>query len=289
MPRTPALIPVFLLFLCANPGRATTEAEAERLYQTRHYVEAQAAFEQLIAATPDNAGAAYHLGNLALMRNAPEEAAKWFEKATALAPRSSQYFRSLGDAYGMTAQQKTGLLSRLGLARKCHAAYERAVELAPDDVDARYSLFTFFRQAPGIAGGSLDKARAEALEIQKRDGLRGALALVELDVGEKRFEEAFAALDSIRRSHPESSVANYQFGRAAAMSGKRLEEGAATLRQYLATTPDETQPPLWAARWRLGQILVKQGDIPGARTEFAAGLQMNPTQPQLVEAARNLK
>jgi TolA-binding protein len=73
------------------------------------------------------------------------------------------------------------------------------------------------------------------------------------------------------------------------MRGKRLEEGVAALQQYLSTPPDESQPPLWAARWRLGQIFVKQGDISRARAEFAAGLQLNPTQPQLVEAARDLK
>jgi tetratricopeptide (TPR) repeat protein len=288
MARRPPLIPILLVLWCAVPLRATTAAQAEALYNAKRYVEARTAFEQVIAAAPNNASAAYYLGDLALMRDAPEEAAQWLEKATALAPESSQYFHALGDAYGLSAQ-KAGLFSKLGLAQKCQAAYEHAVTLDPEDIEARYALFTYCRQAPSIAGGGLDKARTQAIEIQKRNHLRGTLALVELDVADHKFEEAFAALDEIRRLHPDSSIANYQFGRAAAMCGQRLDQGASALRQYLATTPDEDQPPLWAAHWRLGQILEKKGDVQGARAEYAAALKLNPTQPQLVEAARRLK
>ena len=288
MPCRFPLVLILSVLWCAASLHATTAGQAEELYNARRYVEARAAFEQVIAAEPNNASAAYHLGDLAMMRDAPEEAAQWLEKATELAPKSSQYFHALGDAYGLSAQ-KAGLFSKLGFARKCQAAYEHAVALDPEDIEARYALFTYCRQAPSIAGGGLDKARTQAIEIQKRDHLRGALALVEVSVADHKFAEAFAALDEIRRLHPDSSIANYQFGRAAAMCGQRLDQGASALRQYIATTPDEDQPPLWAAHWRLGQILEKMGDVPGARAEYAAALKLNPTQPQLVEAARRVK
>ena len=272
----------------ASLVRAVTSADADALYKTKRYAEARTAYEQVIAAEPGNADAAYRLGDLALMRNAPEEAATWLEKATALAPKSAEYCRALGDAYGLSAQ-KAGLFSKLGFARKCQAAYEHAVTLDPGDIEARYALFTFYRQAPSFAGGGADKARAQALEIQKLDDVRGTLALVELSVADHKFDEAFTSLDEVRRRHPEALLASYQFGRAAAMSGQRLDQGAAALRQYLASTPGEDQPPLWAAHWRLGQILEKLGDTPGARVEFTAGLQLNPSQPQLVEALQRLK
>jgi tetratricopeptide (TPR) repeat protein len=288
MTRRFLLTSILSIVSCAAPLRATTGAQAEELYNARRYAEARPAFEQVIAAEPSDASAAYYLGDLALMRDDPEEAVKWLEKATALAPKSSQYFHALGDAYGLSAQ-RAGIFSKLGLARKCQTAYEHAVALAPDDIENRYALFNYYRQAPAIAGGGSDKARAEAAEIQKRDHLRGTLALVELDVSEHKFDEAFAELDEVRRRHPDSRVADYQFGRASAMCGQRLDQGAAALRKYLATTPDEDQPPLWAAHWRLGQILEKRGDTPGARAEYAIALKLNPTQPQLLEAAGRLK
>jgi tetratricopeptide (TPR) repeat protein len=284
--RFPALL-VAASVLCAGTGRTATLAEAEAFYRARHYPEARAAFEKVAAAEPGNAAAAYYLGQLAIMRDDPEEAAKWLEQATALSPASATYSCALGDAYGLLAQ-KAGLFSKLSLAGKSRAAYERAVALDPEDIDVRYSLFTFCRQAPAIAGGGLDKARIQALEIQKRDRLRGSLALVELSSAERKYDESFKLLDDVLRSHPGALGACFQFGRTAAMSGQRLDEGAEALHTYLAAPQDEDLPPQWAAHWRLGQILEKKGDLPGARSEYQAGLALNPTQPQLVDSIRRV-
>jgi tetratricopeptide (TPR) repeat protein len=266
---------------------ATTLADAQDLYRAKRYVEARTAFEQVLAAEPDNAEAAYHLGKLALMRNEQEEAVKWLEKATALSARSSPYFKALGDAYGLSAQ-KAGLLYKPDFARKSLTAYEKSVALDPLSVSARDALYDFYRQAPAIAGGSLDKARAQAREIQKLDVLRGTLDLVELSVADKNYEEAFQTLEDFRRHHSETLDAAYQIGRVAALSGRRLDGGVAMLKEYLAHTPDDNQPPLWAAHWRLGQIFEKQGNPAAARAEYAAALKLNPTQPQLVEAMKRL-
>jgi tetratricopeptide (TPR) repeat protein len=266
---------------------ATTLAEAQELYRTKRYAEARTAFAQVAAADPDNAEAAYHLGQLALMRNEQEEAVKWLERATTLAPRSSPYFRALGDAYGLSTQ-KAGLFSKPGFARKCLAAYEKGVALDPQSVNARYALFNFYRSAPAIVGGGVDKARTQAQEIQKLDVVRGTLALAELSVADKKYEEAFEALENLRRSHPEALDAVYQIGRVTALSGLRLDEGAASLKEYLTHTPDDNQPPLWAAHWRLGQIFEKKGTPAAARAEYEAALKLNPTQPQLIEAMKRL-
>jgi len=284
------LLPRVLAVILAagSLARAATFDEAQALYRTKRYAEARQVFEQVAAAEPGNAAAAYHLGQLALMRNDEAEAIRWLEKATALTPQSAPYFQALGDAYGLAAQ-KAGLFSKPGLARKCRLAYEKAVALEPDNISARYALFTFYRQAPGIAGGGLEKARTQAEEIRKRDPVRGTIALAEVNVIEKKYDDAFVALADLRRRHPEAWDAAYQFGRAAAMSGQRLDEGAAALNEYLAHTPDEDQAPLWAAHWRLGVIFEKKGNLPAARTEYAAALRLNPTQPQLLEAMELVK
>ena len=169
---------ILLALVCvASAGvlHAATLAEAQELYRAKRYAEARTAFAQVAAADPDNADAAYHLGQLALMHNEQEEAVKWLEKATTLAPRSSPYFKALGDAYGLSAQ-KAGLFSQLGFARKCLAAYEKGVALNPQNVSARYALFNFYRSAPAFIGGGVDKARTQAQEIQKLDAVRGTLA-----------------------------------------------------------------------------------------------------------------
>jgi len=267
---------------------AATLAEAEELFRARRYAEAGATFEQIAAAEPGNAQAAYRLGQLALKRDDPAEAVRRLQRATELAPQEGDYFQALGDAYGISAE-RAGLFSKLGLARQCGAAYERAVALAPGNVSARHALFTFYRQAPAIAGGGLDKARAQAEEIQKLEPVRGTLALAELNVAEKKYAEAFALLADLRRRYPDAIAVTYQIGRAAAMSGLELDRGEAALQEYLRRSPDEEDAPLWAAHWRLGQIFERKGDRAAARAEFAAALQLNPTQPQLLEAAARVK
>jgi tetratricopeptide (TPR) repeat protein len=274
---------------CVFPGLlcAVTMGEAQELFRSKRYAEARGAFEQLAAAEPNNAEVAFRLGLLAIRRDAPEDAVTWLEKATGLSPRSAPFFQALGDAYGISAG-KAGLFLKLGFARKCRIAYEQAVSLDPENIEARYSLFTYCRQAPAIAGGGLDKARVQALEIRKRDVVQGSLALVELSVAEKKFDDAFGLLEDLRRTHPEAVTATYQIGRTAAMSGLRLDQGEVALKEYLAQSPDEDNAPLWAAHWRLGQILQKKGDPAAARSEFETALKLNPTQPQLLESMRRL-
>jgi tetratricopeptide (TPR) repeat protein len=282
----PRFIAAFLI--AGGFARGATFDEAQALYRAKRYAEAREAFEQVAAAEPGNAEAAYHLGELALMRNDEPAAIAWLEKAVVLMPRSAAYEQTLGDAYGLAAQ-KAGLFSKPGLARKCRLAYEKAVALEPDNIDARYALFTFYRQAPAIAGGGLDKARAQAEEIRKRDVVRGTVALAEVSIAEKKYDDAYEALVDLRRNHPDCWDAAYLLGRTAAMSGRHLDDGAAALREYLAHTPDEDAAPLWAAHWRLGQISERKGDAPAARAEYEAALKLNPTQPQLLEAIQRVK
>jgi len=286
--RLRALAAFTCLAAAAAPGRAATLAEAQALYQARRYPEAQAAFEQIAAAEPENAEAAYRLGLLALMRDDAPEAVRRLERATQLAPREAAYFQALGDACGVSAEG-AGLFGRLGLARRCGAAYEQAVALAPANVSARYALFSFYRQAPAIAGGGFDKARVQALELQKLDAIRGGLALVELDVAEKKYAEAFDRLAALRRDHPDAAAVAYQTGRTAAMSGQQLDLGEAALKEYLRRSPGEEDAPLWAAHWRLGLIYERKGDRAAAREEYAAALKLNPAQPQLNEAMARVK
>jgi tetratricopeptide (TPR) repeat protein len=216
------------------------------------------------------------------------EAVARLEQATRLAPRMGSYFQALGDAYGLSTEQ-AGIFSKLILAGKCAAAYEKAVALEPGNVAARYALVSFYRQAPAIAGGGFDKARLQAIEIQRIDVVRGTIALVELNVAERKYAEAFAALALLRRSHPEAIDVPYQIGRTAAMSGLELDQGEAAMKEYLRLSPGEEQAPLWAAHWRLGQIFERKGDRAAARAEFAAALQLNPTQPQLLAAMKRVK
>ena len=279
---------------CPGPLVATVVssdlAAARALFDNRQLAEAQAEFEKIAAAHPSDATTNYYLGELALRRDEPGPAANFFEKAVAGEPGNSRYLRRLGDAFGRHAQ--TGpLFSRLGLAKKCLASYQRAVAANAADVDAHNSLFDYYLQAPGFAGGSTEKAIAEATTIKRLDPARGRIVFATLYVAEKQYDRALAEFEEVLRTNPDDFAALYQLGRLAALTGRFVDRGIVTLRRCLELPAPYTVdgPGHSAARWRLGALLEKKGDVEGARAAYAAAIKIDPMLTAAADALRKLK
>ncbi len=83
------------------------------------------------------------------------------EKAVAIESDNGLYHLWLGRIYGEKAD-RSGFLTAAGLAKKVRAEFERAVELSPNNWEARTDLAEFYLEAPAIVGGGKDKARAQA-------------------------------------------------------------------------------------------------------------------------------
>jgi tetratricopeptide (TPR) repeat protein len=287
-----ALVFSFALAVLA-PARAADAPpplpEAIRtLLAEKKFPEAQAALEQLAAAEPKNVEAKKQLGELAFRRGDAEKAVAYYEQVVQLEPKSSPLARRLGEAYGFAAQ-KAGVLSKWGLAKKCLAAFQRAVELDPQNVDAHYSLFDYYRQAPGVAGGGTDKALAEAAAIKRLDAARGRIAFATVYAEEKQFDRALAEFDEVLKTNPDDYVANYQVGRLASVTGQFVERGLVALRHCLELTPTPGFPPHAAVQWRLGTLLEKKNDKAGARAAYEAALQLDPKFSAAAEALKKLK
>jgi len=276
--------PAFAALDPAALGAARAHFEAAR------FTEAQEAFEQLAAAEPQNPDVNYYLGQLANRRNEPEKAVAYFERASAAQPSAGRHQHGLGDAFGRSAQ-KAGILSKFGLAKKCLAAYQRAVALEPGNVEFHQSLFEYYRQAPGVAGGGFEKAAAEAAAIKSIDPNRGRLAFATLYVGEKKFDQALAEFDEALKANPDDYSALYQVGRLAAVSGQFVDRGVTSLRRCLEL-PAPTAPNLpshAAAQWRLGMLLEKKSDPAGARAAYEAALKLDPNFTAAAEALKKLR
>src|SRR4030095_10220016 len=115
-----------------------------------------------------DAKAAFDRGKAAHNAENTDKAGRAFERAVPLDPNSSLYHMWLGHAY--TRQLSTaGFLRKPFIARRCGEAYNMAVKLDPSSVDAGEARLEFFLNAPGIVGGGIDKARAEAARIAALD------------------------------------------------------------------------------------------------------------------------
>src|SRR5262245_42255506 len=152
------------------------------------------------------AKAAFDCGKAAHTAGKTDEAVTCFERAVALDSTSSLYQMWLGHAY--TRQLSTaGFLRKPFIARRCGEAYAMAVKLDPTSVDAAEARLEFLLNAPGIVGGGVDKARAEAARLAKLDAYRGGIATARIAEHEKQWPEAEKQYRSLMTDYPDRTAA----------------------------------------------------------------------------------
>lgn len=251
-----------------------------------------------------------------------DDAAEAFERAIELAPNDAAAHHLLGATYGRQAGAAS-MFGKMRLAGKIKEHFERAVALAPDELDYRESLIQFYAQAPAIAGGGIDEAKAQAVEIGKRDPVRGKLAdgLVARIEGKpeqalanyraaytlrpedarlgvqlglylqelKRWDEAFGQFQLVVSRTPDAMPGWYQIGRTAVMANARHADGEAALKRYLGYTPTANEPPRAAAHWRLGMLYEQMHRVTDARVQYQAALKLDPEHAEAKAALRKLK
>ncbi len=277
----------------------------------------------LLVAQPDRAALAE--GMRLLQANAPAKAEAQFAKAIALNPTVGEYHLRLGQAVG--AQTATASTVRQPfLARRVKASFEEAIALDPSLVEAREGLILFYSIAPGVMGGSEEKAREQQRALLKLNPMRGQMAaatlaarqrdttgveralraaiaaapdsaapvvqLAQRQAGWGRTAAAFATLDAFLTRHPTDRAARIQYGRIAGTSGQQLTKGERYLREVLAG-------PTWSAgigvpsraqvQFRLGMILEQSGRVAEARAAYQQAVAADPALKAAREALDKLK
>ena len=127
---------------CLLPAVASAEQRLEdglALLEQQRWAEAQQIFSERLRRSPTDARAHFYLGQIAF----GQHAAVW---------------------------------RQVWLARKVRRQFETAVALDPDSVAARWDLMEYYAKAPGFLGGSRDKAKIQAREIERRDAAEGQAA-----------------------------------------------------------------------------------------------------------------
>lgn len=293
-------------------GSGTPRVEhAAAAFRAGRYAEAKAELEGVVAGDPRNAEALYYLGRVALAARDVDGAVQRLGAAVRLADADARYHTWLGRAYGEQAR-RANLFRQPGLASAARAQLERAVALAPDDLEARKALSEFYAVAPSAAGGGKAKAREQAAEIKRRNAYEGALqtawvladgndpagaerellearrafpdsigparALADLYVTRlSRPADGYRLLDSLAHRRPDDMPTQYSLGRAGAVWGQQLDVAQRALTAYLAHTPHDGEPTLAAAHYRLGTVHAQRGDTAAARAAYQAALRLDPS------------
>ena len=104
-------------------------------------------------------------------------------------PQNVEYLNTIGSLYGDKARN-ANLFTKMSWAGKCRGAWEQASTIDPMNTDVRFNLIQYYAQAPGIAGGGMDKAKAQAKAVAALDGMLGEIAWGNVARAEKQLGEA---------------------------------------------------------------------------------------------------
>ncbi|MBI4662248.1 MAG: tetratricopeptide repeat protein [Verrucomicrobia bacterium] len=323
IPRCMAAV-VFLMFVepeVPAEEMADLKAGAEG-FNRGDFTEAKRRFEKALAADAKNSEARLYLGRIALEEQRYRDGMHQLELASKECPTNAVYVLWLARGYGLQAKE-AGIPGGLGPALKSKAAFEKAVALDPDLIEAREDLLQFHLEAPGIIGGSRRMARAQANEIKKRDPYVGLLVQGDLLLDERKFREAERIYQSAAEMKPAKPDAYYRLGRlcletkefgkasssfenilqldtnevaacyyigqTGALSGQGLPRAEEALKRYLLTRPRFYKPSLAAAHFCLGQIYERKGDRDLARAEFQRALKLEPDHKEAKASLRKLR
>lgn len=194
-----SIIFMFLLTCAAALQAQTVQEKASQLIKERRFAEAQALLDRTLQADPRDAPSWSKLGELHLANRNAEKALECAERAIGIDGSKAGYHLLRGSALLNRAQQ-VNMFRGLGLASDGRAALEKAAQLEPTNRRAVLALFGYYTNAPGIAGGSLDKAQALAERTQAVDTanahyMKGQLHKRRKDPGAAQgaFRQALAA------------------------------------------------------------------------------------------------
>jgi tetratricopeptide (TPR) repeat protein len=313
-----ATLALSIPLIAQTPAPAQSPAaQGTALFEQRRYEEAKRLLTPL-AADPQ---ALFLLGKIALVEGDAEKSQQYLEKAIARNPNVSGYHYWLGQAYGAQAM-KASVFGMASLAKKTKAEFERAVQLDPNNLDAREGLMEYYLMAPSLMGGGDDKALAQATEIRKRDAFEGhqAFARIYADdkkmdlarneyiaavreqpnaprshyylgtfyMGEKNYKAAFDEMEAALKLDPNYMPAVFQIGHLAVLTSSNFVRGEESLRRYLGYKPQSGEPPVYRAHYWLGGIYEKQGKKAEAKAHYAEALKANPRAKDAQEAIKRL-
>ena len=158
----------------------------------------------------------------------------------------------------MGRQASHAFFSALKYAKKSLACLQKAVALAPKNVDYRKGLINFYLGAPSIAGGDKQAALEQVNVIKQLDSSQGVVVeldyyrkIKELPTLEKRLVHTLTA-------EPQSAIVHYQYGLLLQQTG---DYNRAQSHFALASEQGENREIAYEALYQLGRNAVFAEDF----------------------------
>lgn len=163
--------------------------KGEKLFRAKKFDDAKEVFEEVLKTKPSDLKTLEYLGDIAANNKSWEEAVKYYKKLKKLKPTEANYYFKYGAALGMHASV-VNKLKALGMISDVKEAFEKAIELNPKHVMARWGLIEFYLHLPGILGGSESKAILYSNELMQLSPVDGYLSRGKIEEYFDRYPSA---------------------------------------------------------------------------------------------------
>jgi tetratricopeptide (TPR) repeat protein len=235
-------------------GQSAFANEYTALLKARKYAEVERAANAKLAQDPANADALVARSEAVLAMGPEsriEEAVKLGEQCVAAHPQVSNCHLAYGNALGSKAMN-SGMMAAMRYAGTIRDSFAKAVELDPQNIDARFSMLQYYIQAPSIAGGGTAKAQAFATQTATVNADVGKLLVAMLDIGAEQYAKAEAAALAVRPGANEA-LADQQRDVLANLGGKYVNEkkyadAERVFQEVVKRFPDSDSGPYGLAR-----------------------------------------
>ncbi len=272
-----------LFFAVFNTAQAaSTEAEFEVLFKEKKFTEAYTLAQSRIKADPTDGMAVLMLSNVVLSGRIPDAekartvAVKLTEACIAANAKSFECTRAASQLYGVMAMSG-GMMAGMKYAPKIKEFMLKAVELEPKDFSARRDLNQFYLQAPGIAGGSVSKAKANAQSYAQHNTDLSKLLLVDVHLYEKEYTQAQKLISEVKPTDDKTkrllNNANYGLG-ITYLTSDKVPESLALFQKMTAAQPDAAM-----AHFGLGRAQLASKQLDAAIASLERTLVLDSAQP----------
>jgi tetratricopeptide (TPR) repeat protein len=285
--------------------------------------DARAVLERAVDQPGLEAGASALLAEIANEQEDWETGLRWGKRAVAADAQSSnaQYQYAVALRTKMQKVSQVRAMMSLGDYKK---ALSRAIELDGSNLAAREEQIGFFLEAPGIAGGSVDKARELATELRGVDWRGGTIMLARVETKAKNAPAASKLYGELLERHPDDAPARfalgyslqaeerwreadaeferlsavegptglgalYQRGRTRILGKYEQEQAVAFLQSYLERADPAGQPAPSAVWWRIGNAYEQLQRVEDARAAYREALRLDAKNDEAKEALAALK
>lgn len=249
-------------------GIAQVDSTGIKLLAERKNAEAQTFFEAAVKKNKKDAEARYYLA-VALSRQGKfDDAEDEIDEAIDLNENVAKYHLARGQILGQKAMN-ANVVSQAFIAPKIKNAFLRASELDPSNIEARIALFNYYLMAPGIMGGSDEKAVEQMDAVEKLDAFRGHSLRANYFLRKKDSAKAESEMKSAIALRPELVSGYKQLGYFY-LNQKRFADAYRQMKKYIELEPNNPD-----AHDSYADVLKAEGKYDEAITKYQHALSID--------------